>query len=656
MDGNVISEVARWLFDPTGLTPHGFCLLWEPWLIWTHAVSNVAIGLAYFSIPLVLLRFMRRRHDLVFKPVFGLFAAFILLCGTGHWADLLTLWYPLYGVEGTIKAGTAAVSLLTAGALWPLLPKALAIPSPAQLRAANAALRESEERHRGSFVGAPVALHLLDADGRIVEVSGRWLDLLGHAREEVVGRHISEFLDADSAAEQRRRFPAFVEKDGLEMWDMPRRFVRGDGAPLDVLVSARGERTGDGRVHVVASLVDVTGRLRAEEALRASEEALRQAQKMEAIGQLTGGVAHDFNNVLQVVTGNLELIRRRVRDGHPDVARLADNALDASGKAARLTSQLLSFARRQRLDAKPLDPAEVVDAMRELLARTVGARIALRVEAGAGAGLCLADRNQLESALLNLVINARDAIGPAAGAIAVSIRRERVPPPPSGWPPGGDYVRIAVRDDGPGMREEVRRRAFEPFFTTKGQGKGTGLGLAQIHGFAHQSGGTASIESEPGKGTEVAILLPRAGERAAATPEPPAPSAEPEAGAGETVLVVDDDALVRGAVAEMLRDLRYRVLEAGDADAALRTLEGAAVDAVLSDVMMPGSMDGAGFAHAARARFPTVPMVLATGHVGGLIGRPLPPGVVLLKKPLGRSALGRAMRRALAEASRTVGA
>ena len=137
----MVSEVARWLFDPSGLTPHGFCLLWEPWLIWTHALSNIAIGLAYFSIPVVLLRFMRRRQDLVFKPVFGLFAAFILLCGAGHWADLLTLWYPLYGVEGTIKAGTAAVSLLTAGALWPLLPKALAIPSPAQLQAANAALR-----------------------------------------------------------------------------------------------------------------------------------------------------------------------------------------------------------------------------------------------------------------------------------------------------------------------------------------------------------------------------------------------------------------------------------------------------------------------------------------------------------------------------------
>jgi CheY-like chemotaxis protein len=306
---------------------------------------------------------------------------------------------------------------------------------------------------------------------------------------------------------------------------------------------------------------------------------------------------------------------------------------------------------------QPLDPAEVVGAMRGLLARTAGERIALRVEAAEDAGLCLADRNQLESALLNLAINARDAIGPAAGGITVSIRRERVAaPPPCGWPPEGDYMRIAVRDDGPGMPEEERRRAFEPFYTTKGPGKGTGLGLAQIHGFAHQSGGTATIESAPGQGTEVAILLPRTGDQAGGPPEPQAlPAAEPEAGFGETVLVVEDDPLVRGAVAETLRDLRYRVLEAADADAALLLLERATVDAILSDVMMPGSVDGVAFAHAARARFPGTPVILATGHAGALIGKPLPPDVVFLKKPLSRSAIASAVRRALAEAPQTAG-
>ena len=658
----LIASIADWLLDPSGLTPHGFCLLWEPWLIWTHSLSNIGIGLAYSSIPVALLRFARRRRDLVLKPVFGMFAAFILLCGAGHWLDLLTLWVPAYGAEAAIKALTALVSLATAAALWPLMPHALALPSPAQMRLANSALRASEARHRASFVGAPVALHLLDAEGRIVEVSQRWLALLGYRREQVVGRHISDFLHPESLAAHRERFPAFAAgAEGAETWDMPRRFVRGDGAALDALVSARSERTAGGGLHVIASLVDVTGRVQAEAALEAARAQLAQAQKMEAIGQLTGGVAHDFNNVLQVVTGNLELVRRRVREERPDVARLAGNALDAAAKASGLTAQLLAFARRQRLDPKPLDPVRVVEGMRALLARTAGERIALRVEAEVGVGFCLADRNQLESALLNLAINARDALAGTPGTLTVSVRPERVTGTPEGWPPDGEYLRIAVRDDGPGMPDEVRRRACEPFFTTKEVGKGTGLGLAQIHGFAHQSGGTVLIDSAPGIGTEDAILLPRAAaDTASVEAAEPREAAEPEAGPpgrGEVVLLVEDDALVRGALAATLRELSYEVVEAADADAALALLDGgAAVDAIFSDVTMPGAMDGAGLAHAARARVPAMPVVLATGHLGALDGRPLPPGVVVLRKPLEQGAIAAALRRALAEAGKPVAA
>ncbi len=175
----MLTDLARWLFDPSGLTPHGFCLLWEPWLIWTHALADVAIGLAYFSIPLALLVFARRRRDLVFRPVFWLFAAFILLCGAGHWLDLLTLWVPAYGAEGVVKAATALVSVVTAAALWPLMSKALALPSPAQMRETHAALRESEARFREMFVGAPAAMHSLDPEGRIVVVSERWAEFMG---------------------------------------------------------------------------------------------------------------------------------------------------------------------------------------------------------------------------------------------------------------------------------------------------------------------------------------------------------------------------------------------------------------------------------------------------------------------------------------------
>jgi signal transduction histidine kinase/ActR/RegA family two-component response regulator len=419
---------------------------------------------------------------------------------------------------------------------------------------------------------------------------------------------------------------------------------------LNVLVSATVERPpGDGEVRVIAALVDITSRKRTEAALEASQEGLRHAQKMEAIGQLTGGIAHDFNNVLQAVSGNLELIRRRVRDDRPDVARLANNALEAAGKAAGLTSQLLSFARRQRLDPQPLDAMEVIESMRVLLERTAGERIALSLESEAGVLPCLADRNQLESALLNLIINARDALAGAAGSVTISVRGQHVEEVSTGWPPKGDYVRIAVRDDGPGMTEEVRRRAFEPFFTTKGPGKGTGLGLAQIYGFAHQSGGTAVIDSAPGRGTEVAILLPRSTEPGHRASAPLTADAEAEPGFGETVLIVEDDALVRTALAETLRDLRYRIMEAADADTALALLEGGAtVDLIFTDLSMPGSMDGVEFAAAISRRFPDLPVILTTGHVGVLSGRRLPNGVRFVRKPHSRTGIAAAVRQALA--------
>jgi CheY-like chemotaxis protein len=218
-------------------------------------------------------------------------------------------------------------------------------------------------------------------------------------------------------------------------------------------------------------------------------------------------------------------------------------------------------------------------------------------------------------------------------------------------------VRVAVRDDGPGMPEEVRRRACEPFFTTKAPGKGTGLGLAQIHGFAHQSGGTVLIDSAPGQGTEVAILLPRAAADTASVEATevrgaPEPEPEPEAGSGELVLVVEDEALVRAALAETLRDLGYHAVEVADADAALALLDrGVGVDAILSDVTMPGSLDGLGLAAAARARLPGLPVILATGRAGALDGRSLPPGVGVLRKPLGQGAIAAALRRALAGAT-----
>jgi CheY-like chemotaxis protein len=263
---------------------------------------------------------------------------------------------------------------------------------------------------------------------------------------------------------------------------------------------------------------------------------------------------------------------------------------------------------------------------------------------------------------LNLVINARDAIGGAAGTITISLRAGGVETASQEWRADGGYVRIAVRDDGPGMPEEVRRRAFEPFFTTKGPGKGTGLGLAQIHSFAHQSSGMALIESAPGRGTEVALLLPSTNEPTQDIPTQDNPtSAVPaegtDVGFGETVLIVEDDALVRTTLAETLCDLAYQIVEAADADAALALLEnGVTADMILTDLSMPGSMDGLEFASAARSRFPKLPVILTTGHVGFTSGKALPPGVTFLRKPHSRTDIAAAIRNALTEGQHVVAA
>jgi PAS domain S-box-containing protein len=477
------------------------------------------------------------------------------------------------------------------------------VPLTAMPDVAHVALRESEDRHRANFVRAPVPMLVLDVNATVTDVSDRWLHLLGYGRHEVVGRPVSDFQARSSARQTAAGWEDFLAEG--EVRDVERCFRRRDGTELDVLLSATVERApGTGEVRVIAALTDVTSRKRAEAALQASEEGLRHAQKMEAIGQLTGSIAHDFNNVLQAITSNLELILGRAGDDEAGVMRLADNALDAAKRATAITAQLLTFARSQQLDLRPLDPTEIINRLRDLLARAAGERIALQIDVPErGVGTCLADLNQLECALLNLVINARDAIGGTAGTITISLRGEEAGAVVDDRRLEGGYIGLTVRDNGPGMSEEVRRRAFEPFFTTKAPGKGTGLGLAQIYSLAQQCGGMARIESAPGKGTEVAILLPRIQElvldiAASATPSV---KTEVEVGMGETVLVVEDDAMVRSTLSETLAELGYRIIEADDADAALGVLEsGAMADLILTDISMPGSMDGLEFARVRR--------------------------------------------------------
>jgi PAS domain S-box-containing protein len=632
--------LASWLLDPAGLTPHGFCLLWEPGLIWTYALSDAGIAVAYFTIPAALAVFARRRGDLVFQPMVWLFASFILLCGATHLLDVVTLWVPAYGIEAVVKAATAIVSIVTAIALWRLLPRALALPSPEQLREANEALRESEARHRASFIHSPVPMHTLDGNGVITGVSESWQALLGYAAHEAVGRKLADFKPPGPdgrAADDLKRLMA----DG-EILDLERQFLRRDGRLISVLMSARLERRKDAD-WIVCVLIDVTGRRKAERALRASEERLHQAQKMETVGQLTGGVAHDFNNMLQAVSGCLDLMERRIEQGRPqEVDRYLASARTALNSGAALTGRMLAFARRQALQPTPVEPDALLRGMENLIRRGVGPEVQVELRTN-GEGPALCDANQLESALLNLTLNARDAM-PEGGSLTIATTdrmlttadvsdQDDVAP--------GAYVEIAVADTGSGMTPDIMARAFEPFFTTRPIGRGSGLGLSQVYGFVRQSGGFVRLESQPGEGTTVRLFLPRCDGRRAGGPAPPATTdaagATPPASSavpGKVVLVVDDEDRVRLMLVEALRDAGCSVYEAEDGLAGLQLARSLArLDMLVTDIGLPG-LNGRKLALEARRVRPDLPILLITGYAGAAVDdMKLAAGMEVMHKP-----------------------
>jgi PAS domain S-box-containing protein len=676
------------LFDPSGLTPHGFCLLWQPGLIALHAISDALTALAYFSIPICLTLFFKRRNDLAFGWIYIVFAAFILSCGLTHVMSIVTLWFPLYQLEGVIKLITAVMSAAAAIAVWYLMPQALALPSPTALRNANQALsdrivesedaqrrlRESEARQRRMFVKFPATIYSMDPDGTINEASDAMAELLGTTRRAMIGRRIDEFVPAEEHAD-RHAARARLLRTG-EAREFESRFLTADGRVIDVLISSRLEKLGgDFRDNILAVATDVTARRRAEAALRDSEERLRQSQKMEAIGKLTGGIAHDFNNMLTVIDGNLDRLRGRVADDAL-AEHLVDQAALASQRADALIAQLLAFSRQQRLDPQPIHAYRVIDDMRTLLSDVAGKQIRLSIEhdvsgpgmetdvagqAGDAGWLCLADRHQLGAAVVNLVLNASHAIAeqPAGpGEIRIMVT-ETLLRPLDDWRDGGGeqpepgaYVRVAVTDNGIGMSDEIRRRALEPFFTTKEVGRGSGLGLSQTYGFVRQSGGAMRIESTPGRGTTVEMLLPRAHAMPLEAGNIiPLANRFPSAGehSGTTLLVVEDEPAVLDIAASTLRDSGFRVIAASDAAGALAALEATPdIALVFTDIVMPGKSGVALAREIWRVR-PGMKVIFASGYSEESLTAQLPVGAWFVKKPYKISAVVTLIQDALNE-------
>ncbi len=503
-----------------------------------------------------------------------------------------------------------------------------------------------------------------EADNPIVFANDAFCNLTGYAREEVLG-HNCRFLqgpESDAAAVDRIR----AAVNAAEPIEIDIRNHRKDGSLFWNRLLVAPVRDAGGVAYFFASQFDVTlerenlaARTRelaeAQERLRTGamerervEEALRQSHKMEAIGQLTGGIAHDFNNMLQAIGGSLELMRQRMQQGRADDAvRFVDGACKTVQRAGALTNQLLAFARRQALQPEPVVLDTLVEGMGELIRRTVGPGVLVELRMRDGDWTVLCDPNQLESALLNLAINARDAM-PDGGRLTIGTEDVQLQAGDIAGQDGakpGAYVELSIVDTGMGMDEATRVRAFEPFFTTKPTGQGTGLGLSQLYGFVRQSDGVVRLDSAPGQGTTVRLYLPRHGS-VTVFEEQRAPQWEPvEASKTGSVLLVDDEEAVRAVAAERLRDLGYAVLEAKDGSAALRVLRaGARVDVLVTDVGLPGGLNGRQVADAARERRPGLPVLFITGYAGGALEQQLAPGMQVISKPFALDTLAAKVR------------
>jgi PAS domain S-box-containing protein len=509
-------------------------------------------------------------------------------------------------------------------------------------RDAEETLKRSEEQFRLLVQSVTdYAIYMLDPEGRVSSWNPGAYRIKGYLPAEIIGQHFSRFYtEEDRANGEPQRALATAVREGRfskEGWR-----CRKDGTRFWASVVIDPIRDDDGKLIGFAKITrDLTEREQAQRELELAREALFQSQKMDAIGQLTGGVAHDFNNLLMATLSSLELLRKRLPDD-AQAERLLDNAVEGALRGATLTQRMLAFARRQDLNLVRVEIPALVHGMAELIKRALGPTIQINVQFPLNLEAVTADVNQLEMALLNLVVNARDAM-PAGGTITIAAGDHRVEEGANEALAPGRYVCLKVIDDGQGMDAATLARAMEPFFTTKGVGKGTGLGLSMVHGLAEQSGGRLLLKSKPGKGTTAILLLPIAGMEAVPPTIVPDSAPAPET-RQLTVLAVDDDSLVLMNTGALLEDLGHRVFEAISGDEALGIFDReSGIDLVITDQVMP-NMTGIQLAEQIRARRPNIPIILATGY--GELPIHLGISVRKLGKPFGQSDLARAVAEA----------
>jgi PAS domain S-box-containing protein len=506
--------------------------------------------------------------------------------------------------------------------------------------AAEHAYRETEDLLRAILDNAAAVIYAKDRDGRYLFINKKYETTFGVTSDAIKGRMDRELFPAE-AAEVYRRHDLDVVHTGhpIEVEEVAPH-ADGPHTYISVKFPLYGR---DGTIRGVCGIsTDITDRKR-------SAEHLRRAQRMEAVGHLTGGVAHDFNNLNSVILGNLELIEEQLEPG-TQLHVMAKRAIEAARRGALLTERLLAFSRKQVLQPQVTDVNALLLATVEFLRRSLGETIEVRTVLAGDAAAAFVDPSQLENAVINLAVNAKDAM-PKGGVLMIqsrnrdfdeydAVRSSDILP--------GRYVEIAVGDNGTGMTPEVKERVFEPFFTTKEVGKGTGLGLSMVYGFVSQSGGHVLIESEPGRGTTVRLLLPRAPAGAAAPAAEPRPSSE--ARPGETVFLVEDDVEVRNVAAKFLENLGYRVFQAGDGPSALALLRGAPpIDLLLTDIALPNGMNGRDLAMKVLAMRPETRVLFVSGYADtGLTQEDLAAiGARLLDKPFNKAQLATTVRQVI---------